>query len=57
MEFVKEKLKEYKVDEIEHISENEEQFVYMNPDLPLRYCNDISVTGQASPSGREDKHH
>jgi len=42
MDFVKEKLKEYKVDEIGIYLDNEEQFVYMNPDLPLRYWSDLS---------------
>ncbi|NOR14677.1 MAG: PAS domain-containing protein [Candidatus Aminicenantes bacterium] len=42
MDFVKEKLKEYKVDEISIYLNNEEQFVYMNPDLPLRYWNEMS---------------
>ena len=42
MDFVKEKLKEYKVDEIRIYLDNEEQFVYMNPDLPLRYWSDLS---------------
>jgi two-component system nitrogen regulation sensor histidine kinase NtrY len=41
MDFVKEKLKEYKVDEIGVYLDEEELFAYMNPDLPLKYYRDL----------------
>jgi two-component system nitrogen regulation sensor histidine kinase NtrY len=43
MEFVKEKLKEYKVDEIGVYLDEQEQFAYMNPDLPLKYYRDLDT--------------
>jgi two-component system nitrogen regulation sensor histidine kinase NtrY len=43
MEFVKQKLKEYKVDEIGVYLDEKEQFAYMNPDLPLKYYQDLDT--------------
>jgi two-component system nitrogen regulation sensor histidine kinase NtrY len=43
MDFVKEKLKEYKVDEIGVYLDEEELFAYMNPDLPLKYYRDLDT--------------
>ncbi len=43
MDFVKEKLKEYKVDEIGVYLDEQELFAYMNPDLPLKYYRDLDT--------------
>jgi len=43
MDFVKEKLKEYKVDEIGVYLDENELFAYMNPDLPLKYYRDLDT--------------
>jgi len=40
MEFVRDKLTEYKLDEISIFLEDEELFSYLNPDLPLQYYRD-----------------
>lgn len=40
MEFIRDKLTEYKLDEISIFIEEEELFSYLNPDLPLRYYRD-----------------
>lgn len=43
MDFVREKLKEYKVDEIGVYLDEGELFAYMNPDLPLKYYRDLDT--------------
>ncbi len=43
MEFIKEKLTEYKLDEIGIYLEDEELFAYLNADLPLRYYRDLEI--------------
>ncbi len=43
MDFVREKLKEYKVDEIGVYLDENELFAYMNPDLPLKYYRDLDT--------------
>ena len=43
MDFVKEKLTEYKVDEISVYLDEQELFAYMNPDLPLKYYQDLDT--------------
>ncbi|MGB2908232.1 MAG: ATP-binding protein [Candidatus Aminicenantaceae bacterium] len=43
MDFVKKKLKEYKVDEIGVYLDEQELFAYMNPDLPLKYYRDLDT--------------
>ncbi len=43
MEFIKEKLTEYKLDEIGIYLEDEELFAYLNANLPLRYYRDLEI--------------
>jgi two-component system nitrogen regulation sensor histidine kinase NtrY len=43
MEFVRDKLTEYKLDEIGVFIAEEELFTYLNPDLPFRYYRDIKT--------------
>jgi two-component system nitrogen regulation sensor histidine kinase NtrY len=43
MEFVREKLKEYKLDEIGIYLDDEELFAYLNPDLPLQDYRDLKT--------------
>lgn len=43
MEFVREKLTEYKLDEIGVYVAEEELFTYLNPDLPFQYYRDIKT--------------
>lgn len=40
MEFVRDKLTEYKLDEVSIFLDDEELFSYLNPDLPLQYYRD-----------------
>ncbi len=41
MEFIRDKLTEYRLDEIGVYLENEELFAYLNPNLPLQYYRDL----------------
>lgn len=41
MEFVRNKLTEYKLDEISIFIDEEELFTYLNPDLPFQYYRDV----------------
>ena len=43
MEFVRDKLTEYKLDEIGVFIAEEELFTYLNPDLPFQYYRDIKT--------------
>ena len=43
MEFIKEKLTEYRLDEIGIYLENEEVFTYLNSSLPLKYYRDLTT--------------
>lgn len=43
MEFIKEKLTEYRLDEIGIYLEDEELFAYLNANLPLRYYRDLEI--------------
>jgi two-component system nitrogen regulation sensor histidine kinase NtrY len=43
MEFVRNKLTEYKLDEIGVFVADEELFTYLNPDLPFQYYRDIKT--------------
>ncbi|MFC2169510.1 ATP-binding protein [Acidobacteriota bacterium] len=43
MEYVRDKLTEYKLDEIGIYVEDEELFSYLNPDLPLQYYRDLKT--------------
>ncbi len=42
MDFIRNKLKEYRVDEISIFVDEEELFSYMNPDLPFQYYRDLN---------------
>ncbi|MFQ6037808.1 MAG: PAS domain-containing protein, partial [Candidatus Aminicenantales bacterium] len=44
MEFVRNKLSEYKLDEIGIFVEEEEIFTYLNPDLPIQYYRDVDLS-------------
>ena len=43
MEFTKDKLTEYKLDEIAIYLDDDELFSYLNPDLPLQYYQDLKT--------------
>ncbi len=43
MEFVRNKLTEYKLDEISIFLDEEELFTYLNPDLPFQYYRDVKT--------------